>query len=451
MRFHSLVAVLLVGAAACGNNTTTAPATAPSPVAPAVAGSPGSPGNGSSATETTVTFSGLTVNKAAVSTYTENGIALTMSRGPWQAWTNFGNPAPTVVFPSPAGQSATGTVDVALPSPAYFKSVDLYGSTAIPYTITGKLSGVVVLTLNGTVPNPVALFRTVINSNQTLVDSLSITISTSGAPCCLLDAGLDTIVFTSAPTTATPTSSLGGTVTDYYSGAPLSGVKIVIAGGPNDGLSTTTDASGHYAFAGLYPGAISLNATLTKYLGTTVGVSVGTMSTFDFTMSTGLPPPPPAPAPRPANATIIGFGGLIVDNAAVSSYSESGFTVVTGGSPWVAGTGLGSPAPSINFFSDAGTTATGTVTVTSSGATFRFTSVDLYSSTTPIPYVITGLRAGATVFTLTDTVPNTLGAFKTVSNPNSSALIDTLRITLTDTSASCCRNPLGLDTIVVIK
>jgi hypothetical protein len=142
---------------------------------------------------------------------------------------------------------------------------------------------------------------------------------------------------------------------------------------------------------------------------------------------------------------------LTVNNGAVSNYTESGFTIATNGSPWTVSTGFGNPAPFIEFYADAGTTATGTVTVTSSGGAFSFSSVDLYSSTTPIPYVITGVRAGATVFTLTDTVPNTFGAFKTVANPNSTASIDTLRITLTNAAAACCRNPVGLDTIVLIK
>ena len=77
-------------------------------------------------------------------------------------------------------------------------------------------------------------------------------------------------------------------------------------------------------------------------------------------------------------------------------------------------------------------------------------SVELYASTTRIPYTIVGTRNGARVFTLSDELPNTFGSFRTVANPNAGQ-VDTVSITLTNTAASCCRNPMGLDTIVVIK
>jgi len=82
---------------------------------------------------------------------------------------------------------------------------------------------------------------------------------------------------------------------------------------------------------------------------------------------------------------------------------------------------------------------------------FSFRSVDLYSSTTPIPYTMTGLRNSSTVFTLADTLPNTFGNFKTVVNPNAAALINALSIVLTNAAAPCCRNPMGLDTIVLAQ
>lgn len=76
-----------------------------------------------------------------------------------------------------------------------------------------------------------------------------------------------------------------------------------------------------------------------------------------------------------------------------------------------------------------------------------FKSVDVYSSTTPIPYVIKGLRHAAEVFTLNGTVANTFGQFRTVTNLNAVA-VDTLTIALTNSAASCCRNSMGLDNIV---
>jgi hypothetical protein len=91
------------------------------------------------------------------------------------------------------------------------------------------------------------------------------------------------------------------------------------------------------------------------------------------------------------------------------------------------------------------------VRVSAGGALFKFTSADLYASTTPIPFTITGMRQGSTVLTVAATVPNTWGNFATVVNPNAAALIDTLTIVLTNAAFPRCSNPMGLDTIVVTK
>jgi hypothetical protein len=49
------------------------------------------------------------------------------------------------------------------------------------------------------------------------------------------------------------------------------------------------------------------------------------------------------------------------------------------------------------------------------------------------------------------TLPNTFGTFVTVVNPAAAALIDTLVISLSNPSAPCCSNPMGVDNIVVSK
>jgi hypothetical protein len=41
--------------------------------------------------------------------------------------------------------------------------------------------------------------------------------------------------------------------------------------------------------------------------------------------------------------------------------------------------------------------------------------------------------------------------FATVMNPESTAVIDTLLITLTNAAAACCNNPMGLDNIVISR
>jgi hypothetical protein len=118
---------------------------------------------------------------------------------------------------------------------------------------------------------------------------------------------------------------------------------------------------------------------------------------------------------------------------------------------WVAATTFGNPAPSIQFSAASGTTVAGEVRVSAGGSVFRFTSVDLYASTTPIPYIVTGVRNSSMIFRFADMLPNTLGTFRTVTNPAAAAVIDTLSIVLTNAAAPCCANPMGLDTIVLIR
>src|SRR5207245_4921942 len=131
------------------------------------------------------------------------------------------------------------------------------------------------------------------------------------------------------------------------------------------------------------------------------GVTLTSNQTFSFQ----LVHLPPAPAP-PAGTTIISFNGLTANSASISSYTESGFTVLPASAAWVAVTTYGNPAPSIQFFGQVGTAVAGEVRVTAGGAVFALKSVDLYSSTSPIPYAITGFRNSARVFALSDTLPN---------------------------------------------
>jgi hypothetical protein len=152
-----------------------------------------------------------------------------------------------------------------------------------------------------------------------------------------------------------------------------------------------------------------------------------------------------ASTPCPA----LGFDDVGAPGATVTTYTKCGFTVTATAANWTAWTGYGNPAPFIGFMSAGGVTGAGEVRVTSSAGRFTFQSVDIYSSTTPIPYVITGLANSATVFTIQATQPNTFGKFATVTNPNATAQVDTLVIRLTNPAAPCCANPVGLDNIAV--
>ena len=77
----------------------------------------------------------------------------------------------------------------------------------------------------------------------------------------------------------------------------------------------------------------------------------------------------------------------------------------------------GSPFPFIYFVGQPNQMIMGMIAVSDSGTPFTFSSIDLYSSVTTIPYTFTGCLANNQVFTVSGTVPNTYGNFATVLNP----------------------------------
>jgi len=151
----------------------------------------------------------------------------------------------------------------------------------------------------------------------------------------------------------------------------------------------------------------------------------------------------------PRTITFSGLSGL-ANFSPIGAYSELGLTVSPTLGDWLAMTGYGAPAPAIVFNRlDTEPALTAEVRVTAGGFVFGFTSVDLYSSITTIPYTMTGLIDSSTVFVLSGIIPNTFGNFVTVSNPNPAELIDTLVIAVTNPATPCCGNPAGLDNIAV--
>ena len=151
----------------------------------------------------------------------------------------------------------------------------------------------------------------------------------------------------------------------------------------------------------------------------------------------------------PRVVTFDGLSGL-ANFSPIGPYSELGLTVSPTSGDWLAMTSYGAPAPAIIFNRLAtDPTLTAEVQVTAGGFVFGFTSVDLYSSITTIPYTITGLVDSSPVFVLSGIVPNTFGTFVTVSNPTPAVLVDTLVIALANPATSCCPNPVGLDNIAV--
>ncbi|MEN3339640.1 MAG: hypothetical protein V7647_3316 [Acidobacteriota bacterium] len=155
--------------------------------------------------------------------------------------------------------------------------------------------------------------------------------------------------------------------------------------------------------------------------------------------------------PAGPGACRVGFDELTVNHAAFTSHTGCGLSITATAASWLVSTTYGHPAPFIEFGSAAGSTTVGEVTVSGGGRTFAFTSLDIYSSTTKIPYEIKGTANGAVLFTIAKVQGNTYGNFATVVNPQPSVLVDTLRIRLTNAAAPCCSNPMGLDELRVIR
>jgi hypothetical protein len=154
--------------------------------------------------------------------------------------------------------------------------------------------------------------------------------------------------------------------------------------------------------------------------------------------------------PAQASDVTIDFNGMSGgDGSPFTSYSESGFQVSAISDQWLVGQSGGNFGPYIYFIAQANQVITATIAVTDGGAQFSFRSIDLYSSITTIPYTFTGFLNNSEVFSVSGIVPHTYGNFATVDNPDSSALIDTLDVSLTNDPGPCCSNPMGLDNIVL--
>jgi hypothetical protein len=171
--------------------------------------------------------------------------------------------------------------------------------------------------------------------------------------------------------------------------------------------------------------------------------------------SATTPPPPrqqidPATL-KPTTSYTISFSALRDNKAPLATHVESGFTVAAVAGGWIALTTYGNPQPFIEFNAAPGTTVTGEVRVTADGAPFWLNSVDFYSSTTKIPYVVEGFLNGEPRFTVVDVIGNTFGAFARRPNPNADLVVDEVRLRLSNPAAPCCGNPMGIDNIAVSK
>jgi len=153
---------------------------------------------------------------------------------------------------------------------------------------------------------------------------------------------------------------------------------------------------------------------------------------------------------RPSTNYTIGFSGLRDNRAAVSTYSESGFTVSAVSPEWVGITTFGNPGPFLQF-SASGGTVTGEVRISSGGAPFWFRSFDVYSSVTRIPYVVEGSLSAEPAFTQLEVLGNTFGNFVRVPSRTPDLPVDAVLIRLSNPAPTTFSgtNPMGIDNIVL--
>ena len=152
-----------------------------------------------------------------------------------------------------------------------------------------------------------------------------------------------------------------------------------------------------------------------------------------------------------AHTAVIGFESIGANNTQFTTYTEDGFTVTPGSTIWFNNRVYGAPAPSVQYWRYANDPELiSGLFFTAGGADFTFASVDLYSSVTPIPYFIRGYQDSQVVYSFSGTVPNTLGQFRTVFNPEAARLFDRLYIQIINPyMAFPGNNPVGMDNVVV--
>jgi Bacterial Ig-like domain (group 2) len=241
------------------------------------------------------------------------------------------------------------------------------------------------------------------------------------------------LAFTVAPP---PTYTLRGTISDSLLGGGVEGATVTVQEASRT-TSTVTDGAGGYSIA-VAAGAVTVTATAPNYLAASRTIMISGDATLTILLS------------RSTSCPVIGFDDLQSHDAPFTTHTVCGVTLTAITGDWVVSTSYGAPAPFIQFRSPAGVTTAGEIIVTSTGPKFGFQSIAVYSSTTPIPYAITGIANSATVFTIQNTQPQTFGGFATVTNPQSALQIDTLLIRLTNSSAPCCANPMGFDNLRLI-
>ncbi|HEX3665661.1 MAG TPA: hypothetical protein VHU23_10560 [Rhizomicrobium sp.] len=151
----------------------------------------------------------------------------------------------------------------------------------------------------------------------------------------------------------------------------------------------------------------------------------------------------------PEKTIDLGFDGL-KNGTAFKNYTAHGFTVRRVKPGWTVDGVFGNPAPEIEFLVPANTVVSKAVTVTEAGKEFSLDSIDIYSSVAAVDWQLVGSLKGQTVYKDKGQIPNPMDGFATVDNPDASALVDSIKITLSGVKVAA-DNPVGLDNIVVEK
>jgi len=230
--------------------------------------------------------------------------------------------------------------------------------------------------------------------------------------------------------------TLSGTITDAATKVGIAGATIVVKDVSNNTRAATTSGTGRYSIDDLPSGALELTVRANGYTTSVQSISLTANQTVNVPLSRG------------AECSALTFDGLRASDR-FASYAACGFTVAASTSNWAVSASGGRPAPSVQFTSARGSTTIGELVVTSD-APFRFQSVDVSSSTTPVVFVITGIASGRTAFTLQNTVSSP-GDFVGIANAASAPAVDALVIRLTTPPLSCCDTTIAVDNIALAR
>ena len=232
------------------------------------------------------------------------------------------------------------------------------------------------------------------------------------------------------------TFTLSGTITDAMTRLPIANATIVVRDATGASRTGASNSTGRYSIPDLPSGALDLTVRADGYATALQSARL----TADLTVDVALA--------RASTCSAIGFDGLAAGDT-FGSYAACGFTVNATTPNWRVSAETGRPPPFVQFTSRALSSTAGELVVTA-GARFKFQSVDLYSSTTPVLYTITGISGSSAAFTQQSSL-STTGDFATITNAQASMAIEALVIRLTTPVTSCCASVIGIDNVVLVR